>query len=395
MRSTQSSLQNQYVKAIIGYEAYRDRFQHVQRRRPQIYLDFCNRSLLRRYNHPKPLPPTLATSVLAWLLRNTSIDLVDFHLLPRTKQNILGTKRGNLRKAFTVTISKLRKFISESNLPIEIIKEPIPGRFKVKSYVGSNIGKARELAECAQHQLELGKYASAVILTEQALIIDPDCKFAVSVVQRLLGCHSVDGLYRPGVFALGCQTRDLLALINNIYRISAYKNENGLAEDIFTKARQRVVLLQQRRQKLWSWQLQSNKDVTDAYSEVLYLIGQAALAKIGTGDISYDDAFKQIINQPNISQTLHDYASAKSQKIAKEICDELELRFWRLLFIDGWLPAVATIEDFTSALQDAIRSRYRFSNTPDGAARIPGAEYRDDWYQDKKQVEEDDDPAFR
>jgi hypothetical protein len=160
----QSSLQNRYIENIIRLKAYYDRFQHVQRRRPQIYLDFHNRRLLRRCNPPKLLALTLATTVLAWLLRNTSVDLVDFHLLPRTKQDIFRVRKGNLGKAFAVTISKLRKFVSKANLPIEITKGPTSGRLKVQSYVSSNIGEATEIAEHAQRRIESDEYKSAAAL---------------------------------------------------------------------------------------------------------------------------------------------------------------------------------------------------------------------------------------
>lgn len=385
VRSIQPLLQSRYYENIFRLRSHLDWLRHVQRRRPQIYLDFHNRRLLRRCNHPKPLPPTLVTTVLAWLLRNTSVDFVDFHLLPRTKQNILSTKRGNLRKAFTVNISKLRKFVSKANLPIEIAEGPTPGRLKVQSYVSSNIGEATEIAEHAQRRLESDEYKSAIVFTEQALKTDPDCKLAVSIVHRFLRCRGMDGLYPLALLVLNSQTHTLLAMVSNISRISTWKDNDSLAEEIIAEAHRRIALLEQRLRKLWSWLERSDRADTDTYSEVLYFIGQAALAMVGRGDMSYDDAFQQLVSQPSILQSIHNCVLTMSPENSECLKSEIEYRFWRLLFVDGWLPTVVNSEGFVSAFQDAMRSRFRVSNTPDGAAKIPGAEYRDDWFQDKEE----------
>ncbi|MFC1635677.1 hypothetical protein ACFL5Z_12625 [Planctomycetota bacterium] len=382
-------IQIQYIENVVGHESYRDRLQHVRRRRPLIYFDFNNAKLLRRCS-PERMPDKLAITVLAWLFRNTSITIIDFHLLPRSKRTLCGTGKGDLRKALAVEVWRLQGFIAEDELPIEISSDQNHAYLRAYArYVNSNINQATELAECAQHQLELDEYERAATLAEQALIIDPDCKLAVSVVHRLIGCQSVDRLYRPAVLALGCQTRALLALINNIDRISAFKEEDGLAEEIITKAHERIVLLQRRLRKLWSWLQRSDEVGTDGYSEVLYFIGQAALAKVGRGDISYDDAFRQVMSHPAVSEAINDCVLSKSRRNAEYVRNEIELRFWRLLFVDGWLPAVTTIEGFAGAFHGVMKSRFRVSNTPDGAARIPGGKKGEDLYRHKKQEQKE------
>lgn len=387
VESVKPLLQEQVAEKMVRLEAIYNRFQHVHRRRPFIYIDFKKLHLLRKGHPSAKLPASLATRTLEYLFRKKHIDLIGFHIIPRMKRSLSSRQSDNLTRSFATEISRLRNIISEKTLPIQLAETKTKHVWRLAACgVRSNIHVSLEIAENAQHLFEMNTLEGVASMVKQALIIDPDCKLAAIIATRLVRTAKfvTDSLAESIVRAQNCLTRELLVCGSNIDRLDGSLRNRALVGEIITEAHRRISILDRQLHVLWAWQNGLNHENGDQYHKALQLIAQVALAKLRRPeDSSY--AFEQLMDIQEIRKAIDRAARNYSRRNHAIFIAEIQLRIWRHLFVDGWLPPEIGIDNLASSLCEAVRNRLRLSNTPDGAGRILGVEYCDEWVEVKAQ----------
>ena len=369
------------------------RLQHIQRRRPLSYIDFNFNVLYRSAKCPLKLPQTLSVRILECLIRQYIVHEYDFSLLPRAKRVLGNTGPDNPKSSFKTETSRLRTFINKTGLPITVGFDQENNRLKLEeNYTWSNIQAAQELAECAHHQLSLKNYEMAAVLANAAFRIDPGCELAAKLVCKIMPVVNPDEIPKLVIRAFNHWIRSLLVNTSNVTSVNEQISDDEIIDETEKQAHRRIGKLDCHLQKLWGWIEGRDHHKSDPYLIISNLIGEAALSKVRGDKIRFNEFFQQIIGRPTIVEAITDAARTRSPRNYETIAIEIQQRFWRLLFIDGWFPPVTTMDDFINAFHEALRTRLRRSNSPDGIGKTPGVQYDDNLY---LADEEEEYPASR
>lgn len=367
-------IQEAYLARIFDFEAFFSRLQHICRCRPRIYLDFKAGQIRQRRSHSIKLPTKLSTRILEFLFRDRSIGLDDFYLLPRSKRTLGSYSQRDQNGSFSKEKSTLRRFLGDNNLPIQIVDCSGPNACCKLACRGvrSNIDEAQEIVECGQNRMELGDSLGAAALANQALQIDPDCQLAAFLAVRTVRVQKYQSdLYEIIIRAQNYLTRSALRLESSVTLLRSVNGNESLHKTLISKTERRLTTLLPYLRSIWQWHEKTASPAIKPYTWALYLLAQYALGVFGRGVISPDEAFGRLLAIPQISDLLQKFANAACDRSADIVADEVKLRFWRLLAIDAWLPDSLDISGYADALNRALSSRLRFSNSPDGAGKMP------------------------
>jgi len=254
----------------------------------------------------------------------------------------------------------------------------------------SNIHEAKTLAEYTFRHIRDQNYGCATVLANQALIIDPDCLMAARTVIRLLGIFTSDCLQEATIRAQSCFTRELLILSSNVGHLDQKQVKSKKVIKIIENTCHRMTILTNYLNKIWKCQKSQEHSDYKSYADLLQFIAQNPLSRITKSDLSIDEAFQRLVNMPCIADMIGSMACGRSSKRTEEVISEIQLRFWRLLFYDAWLPPCINVKGFVEAFNEAMRTRLRWSNTPDGIGKTPGVQYDDSSYVPEEEEEDPD-----
>ena len=298
----------------------------------------------------------------------------------------------NTKSSFKTEISRLSTFINKTGLPICFDQENNSLKLE-KNCICSNIQDAQELAECAHHQLSLKNYGLSAVLANAAFRIDPDCDLAAKLVCKIMPVVNPDEIFKLVIRAFNHWIRSILVITSNTADIKEQLSYNEITDGTTREAYRRIGKLDNRLKKIWGWLESKDYPKSNSYLLILNSIGQTALSKFRKDEIQFNELFQGLINQPIIVEAINNAARSRSPRNYETIAIEIKQRFWRLLFVDGWFPPATTIEGFVKAFHKALRTRLRWSNTPDGFGKTPGVRYDDNLYQADEE-EEYPDPSI-
>lgn len=367
-------IQTRYLEKTRAFRQYAKRLEHAHRRRPPIYVDFNGGVVERRGAKDITLPRKLFAEIFEFQDRHEWVDLIDFLLLPRSKRKLGRRESRDPRSAFSKAISDLRQFLKANHLPIAIVESrSVAGGLSFTAEgVSSNVGVALELAELGHNRMERGDIAGAIGYAKQALKIDPDSHLAAILVACVAEVSpSTCDLYESVIRSQTHFTRQMLRLANSIDSLRKGLLDDAIYKAVLERAHSQLSRPRLYLPQLWCYHGKMPTQEVNAYPKLLHLIARYALQRIEPPNESTRNAFRELVAIGEIREILQSFSLRASQMDRESVFQEVELRFWRLLAVDGWVPNCLDITCFADALRQAISSRFRFENSPDGAGRIP------------------------
>ena len=366
--------------------------------RQDVALDFRSHSLVDSTGWRSNLPDTVFIQSLERMLRDRPLSPIQHLLSPRFKRPLGHPAPRRPGQALRADAARLKRFIRDKDLPIRFGRRASDGAIVLESCeVATNISRARETAK---HARQLSRQSKGVLASEsiaQALMVDPDCVHAAAIVVWMIRQGRSGLSNRAATLATVCLTRQLLWYETGWQRLSAARQEDRFGAEARSFALRRIEALRVRLQLLWAWNTGQDPD---GYRRLLRVIGEVALQRVKTATGSDPDAFEVFLELPKVRRIIEEVCQrigGRSGETQAAIRKELPVRLFRLIWVDGYLPAAESMAGFTREMTAALLRRVRTSNLPDHATRSRRQrEFRDDLHEtEQSELDPDDEDRER
>ena len=255
--------------------------------------------------------------------------------------------------------------------------------------MSSNVAQAHAQARSAQRMLRAGDTTGAVKLTLMALCTDPDCWHAAALSVHLCGCVSGGISWELLARALLCLAHGILRISSAARQLRPHAQDRHDLQRALRQADRQLAILNRWFQILQARPIAAADQVNCPAQ--LRLLLTLLVAEALRHERKCDQAFRRLLGLPPVADMVKEVAGSTLSG-SRDPTGEVIVRLWQLLFTDGTMPAVLSLQEWIAEIQQMLLRRVRDSNSPDGRSRMPGfIELREDLI-DPKDVQPADDP---